>query len=546
MVPATVTAQIHFHTQHEASVLFESNVSGTNVELVGEIHLLVLFAIRQMSNLDTDASSLARMLATADTAIDSLASGREVGGVRLIRYPGTPGIRQFLARFQFSPDGGASFDAQSNGFGGLAQDLGYYSPAAVTLLLRFFAARRANSPAYLRSLAQAAVACGAAQLGGAISRTNHLPLSLSIMANFVPSAIDEENSPERQVIAALDNLFRDKEHKLLLVYVIQNDEGLLVTATAAGERVFNIWSTEALADKMCHHYPGNHVSRMSFRELLQTLVEMKNGGIGAMSFDRQDSTRVTAIPIDKAIECLNEALASIDEVWKPTPGRDATDASIGTSLTWEQSFREVLEQYLVSERWIALNNRAELYLRHAMQQDHHPKNDGRVADDVENFRISLYLFFFAYSVTLTHELHDEDSPLWEYQSRFYSMELSSYLGLFAELYAARVVAAMRDNPSGVKSTLGLLGMTLKRVDLSGWVKYCNIADNEARFLSELSLRIYLSLAERLGLPQDNASLETAREGSVGVSLLYAIADRHADFHRDSAGVEHVRKVLSPR
>jgi hypothetical protein len=196
MAPATLTAQIHFHQQNEVSVFFENNIPDKHTEMVGEIHLFVLFALRQMSNLGTAGDSLAEMLTTAAHAIESLAGGYEVGGVRLIRYPGTPGMKQFLLTAQILSNQHVHFDVKAKGFGFLWRGMGYYSPVAVQTLLRFLAIRRANSPKYLSWLAQAAAACGAAQLGRKISVANHTPLSFSIVGPIAALAIEDRNVEE--------------------------------------------------------------------------------------------------------------------------------------------------------------------------------------------------------------------------------------------------------------------------------------------------------------------------------------------------------------
>ena len=145
----TFTAEIHFHQHDEVSVFYENDVSDETEQMRGEIRLFVNFAIRQMSNLGVNqiTDTLANQLATVDEVIDSLASGYEAGGVRLVRYAGTPGRKRFFLR-----DDGFSFDMKAKGFGLLWRGMGYYGPVAVITLLRFFAQRRSDSYDYLRSL----------------------------------------------------------------------------------------------------------------------------------------------------------------------------------------------------------------------------------------------------------------------------------------------------------------------------------------------------------------------------------------------------------
>ena len=195
--PPTFTAQIHFHQQDEASVFFEDNAHGL-VEVVGEIHLFVLFALRQMSNLGTHLDPLAEVLVRTEEGIELFASGQDIGGVRLIRYPGTPGMRQFLLSGQFGSMGNrqASFDMKTRGFGFMWKGMGYYGPVAVTTLLRFLAVRRAKSPRYLQCLAQAGVGCGAAHLARKISVTNQTPLSFAILQPIAALMIAEERQGE--------------------------------------------------------------------------------------------------------------------------------------------------------------------------------------------------------------------------------------------------------------------------------------------------------------------------------------------------------------
>ena len=84
----TIGVEIHFHEQEEASVFLEADANGESCNFA-EVLLFVLFAVRQFTILGKpELPSLAAALLGVDSIIKDLAQGHELGGVRIVPYPG--------------------------------------------------------------------------------------------------------------------------------------------------------------------------------------------------------------------------------------------------------------------------------------------------------------------------------------------------------------------------------------------------------------------------------------------------------------------------
>lgn len=139
------------------------------------------FACRQLVNLAVDeiSASLTGLLCMTPKVISELASGAEVGGVKLVPYQGAPGRRRFVS--EVKSDGlRLQFVCNAKGLGLLSRGAGYYSPTAVSCLLRWLATRRANDGGFLRRLERAAVMCGGSHVSGRLRLGADLPLAVSI------------------------------------------------------------------------------------------------------------------------------------------------------------------------------------------------------------------------------------------------------------------------------------------------------------------------------------------------------------------------------
>ena len=64
----------------------------------------------------------------------------------------------------------------------------------------------------------------------------------------------------------------------------------------------------------------------------------------------------------------------------------------------------------------------------------------------------------------------------------------------------RVVATQRFDPSVATMGVDSAAVILSRPDMLSWNQYLEIAHEQPKFLSEVSVRMYKSLAEAIGLP----------------------------------------------
>lgn len=168
-----MNAEIHFYEQEKASCFLES-FSAAADERLGEASLLVMFAIRMMSNLGISETTdrMAVMLQDAPNEISGLASGKTTGGLELIPHSGPPGRKRFHSQLVIT-DKNLRFGFQAKGFGWLATGINYYGPVAVLAMLRHLAMKRSQDSAFLTSIGRAIGMVGNAQINRQIQLSNH-------------------------------------------------------------------------------------------------------------------------------------------------------------------------------------------------------------------------------------------------------------------------------------------------------------------------------------------------------------------------------------
>lgn len=174
---------IDFYEQEKASVYLES-FSLPSDEEVAEIMLLVMFAIRQMSNLGVNETTdqMAGMFMGLPAAIRGLASGEVTGGLQLILPPGQPGRKRFDAKLTMTPQQ-TNLALNAKGFGWFATGMNYYAPVSVLALVRYLAMKRSNDEYYLTILAKAVAKTGGVHLDRQITLSNHAAIAASIVAS---------------------------------------------------------------------------------------------------------------------------------------------------------------------------------------------------------------------------------------------------------------------------------------------------------------------------------------------------------------------------
>jgi hypothetical protein len=186
-----VNGELHFHEQEVLSIFHETNVSGRD-EQFAELVFAGAFAIRSMSNLGvhdvTDA--LGQQLQLLGPLIDE--SPRAILTLRpqIVQYPGNAGRKRFIAKLRLTTTQ-MKLDYAAKGFGFLAKGVGYYVPAAVSSLFRYFASRRLEDDSYLTALANVAAGCGQLQLQRQIRLTNHPQLVMILIGSFMEDFLPE-------------------------------------------------------------------------------------------------------------------------------------------------------------------------------------------------------------------------------------------------------------------------------------------------------------------------------------------------------------------
>jgi len=176
-----VNSELNFHEQEVLSIFCETNVSGRD-EQFAELVFAGAFAIRSMSNLGvhdvTDA--LGQQLQLLAQLIDESPNEILSRKPRIVEYPGHAGRKRFVANLRLNATQ-MKLDYAAKGFGFLAKGVGYYVPAAVSSLFRYFASRRIEEDSYLTAMANVAAGCGQLQLQRQIQVTNHPQLVLMLM-----------------------------------------------------------------------------------------------------------------------------------------------------------------------------------------------------------------------------------------------------------------------------------------------------------------------------------------------------------------------------
>lgn len=186
-----VNSELNFHEQEVLSIFHETNVSGRD-EQFAELVFAGAFAIRSMSNLGvhhlTDA--LARQLQLLAELINEYPNEILSPKPRIVEYPGHAGRKRFIANLRLNTTQ-MKLDYAAKGFGFFARGLGYYVPAAVSSLFRYFASRRIEEASYLTATAKVAAACGELQLQRQIKVTNHGQLLMILMGTCMKEFLPE-------------------------------------------------------------------------------------------------------------------------------------------------------------------------------------------------------------------------------------------------------------------------------------------------------------------------------------------------------------------
>ena len=178
--------EIHFHEQDVVSIYSDDFSSSQNDEKIGVIATAVLFALRNLSNLNghESADKLARVLTDAPKLIEQYASNSVDSGFQLVQYPGNPGRKRFLVSLRLS-EATFNFKMKPKGFGFLSTGIGYYVPVAMLAYLRKQALAYCKDQEFLGLLGNSMRACGSYHLNRQITLSNQMQLGGLTMAPVV-------------------------------------------------------------------------------------------------------------------------------------------------------------------------------------------------------------------------------------------------------------------------------------------------------------------------------------------------------------------------
>lgn len=252
-----ISCEIHFHQQHEVSVFVESDISGQR-ELDTEAILFALFAIRQISNLDSAefTDPLAELLLQTTACLPVYRDSDTVSGVTITPYQGCPGRKRFLATAIASEDAVQSFNISVKGFGLLARGVGYYAPMSVLALLRSLLRKRQDSSRQQRLLAYIAERIGQLQLQRQISLAGQGPLALCVLSEgkaLVDPECDEA-AEESEILAGIGRRVEEMVDARLSLYAITNESGFRTssfrTTSSGGRRLRRVLARAGCLSKL--------------------------------------------------------------------------------------------------------------------------------------------------------------------------------------------------------------------------------------------------------------------------------------------------------
>jgi len=96
-------------------------------------------------------------------------------------------------------------------------------------------------------------------------------------------------------------------------YVLENDDGLLITVSQQYGSFFHVWTTQDYAQEMNEgRYSGSHrVSLMDFRELAVRIHEMRAIGVRMVTVDRRMNGDGKVLPVLDVLEHVEDAITAV-------------------------------------------------------------------------------------------------------------------------------------------------------------------------------------------------------------------------------------------
>lgn len=176
------------------------------------------------------------------------------------------------------------------------------------------------------------------------------------------------------------------------------------------------------------------------------------------------------------------------------------------STTWDGICDKCFDVSSVPNEWARVSSEAEEFLRRSLQfKLLDAMRDELVNTLVAEYQLRFYVYFWAFSIGVAEQLTMPDS-LGPYRQGLCSLTRKNYLALWADFYCMRTVLMKRHDGQSTASEVGLLAKVLDLTTLLDWAQCCSLANDEARFLGEVSTRMYRSFADKLNLPCDSATL----------------------------------------
>ena len=206
---------------------------------------------------------------------------------------------------------------------------------------------------------------------------------------------------------------------------------------------------------------------------------------------------------------------------------------------------DLLQHYTLPQDWVDLNIEAERTVRYRLKKVLDPAKQDPLLDDMpEQIQLSLYLYFAGFSCAMCR-VFDPQGALYSFRDKCRSLSLQLYLGLCASLYAVKVISNKRHDPNAAHFSLSSAAIMCGQPEsyTKSWLECCDFANDEDRFLSELSLRLYKAVAAILDLPRDEEALARARMNSIWNGVAMIASEDHKDLCQNDTCLKFARTAF---
>lgn len=146
-----------------------------------------------------------------------------------------------------------------------------------------------------------------------------LTLDLRVRATTATAfgAADEAEELHAEAVSLegrLDAAIREYSSGGGVCYLLETDEGMLITKLRQYGRCLSLWSRAEYADEMNKSRCGGtqRISPISYRELEGQLQELQSTGMGCVALDQRMNGDVTVVPIGTLLQHVKESVKAVE------------------------------------------------------------------------------------------------------------------------------------------------------------------------------------------------------------------------------------------